>query len=430
MKFGGSYPRDIGAVATTFIVLILFVAVFNLYISFQFRNEFVNYERSNILAITSVCRGYLKSNYDGRELSFLLRNLGRSFNIAHLVVTDTLGRRIYDSWSHFNIMSSLGDFDFLDSFEKMPMTQELIQKDNDFLYASADPPVYIYVSLVPAYSIILGNMFRWHIFYITISLIFTSFLGFFLIRNLFLPMRYVTNLAREFGIEIKKEDFVSATFNEVYRKLRMREQMLVEFSAYIAHEFRNSLGAIIGLARLVEKGKKPGSEIAKECRNMEELITRILEYSKPLSLNVSRVHLSRVLDDALERVSIPKRIRLIIKRTHEPLPVKGDHELLTVAVTNLLKNAKEAIRGKGQIEIVAGRKDESMILSITDSGVGVEERELDMIFNPFFTRKAEGMGLGLAYVRKVIEEHGGRVEVVSKKGKGTTFSLEFPAYDK
>jgi signal transduction histidine kinase len=428
MKIGGSYPRDIGAIAAIFIILILFVAAFNLYISFQFREEFVGYGRNNVLSIINVCRGYMSGNYDRRELSSLLRGVSQSFDLARLIIADTLGNRIYDSWRHFSTAAPFNDFDYVGSFSELPSAQELLQEDNEFIYLNVEPPVYIYVSLNPVYTVVFGNIFRWHIFYITVSLVLTSFLGLFLLRNLFLPMRYVANLARNFGIEMKKEDFVSATFNEVYRKLKLREQMLVEFSAYVAHEFRNSLAAIIGLARLVEKGKKPGAEILKECRSMEELITRILEYSKPLKLDLAGVDLNRVVDDALGRISIPHRIR-VIKSTMSDIPqVKGDHELLAAAVYNLLKNAKEAIKGKGQINVVTGVKDRMCFLSVEDNGTGIDAGELEMVFNPFFSKKADGMGLGLAYVRKIMDEHGGRVEVKSKKGKGTTFLLEFPSH--
>jgi signal transduction histidine kinase len=319
----------------------------------------------------------------------------------------------------------MGGVELTDRFPDLPGPQEIIQQESDFVYMGVDPPLYIYVSLVPAYSVIFGNIFRWHIFYITISLVFTGFLGFFLLRNLFLPMRYVANLAQDFGIEMKKEDFVSETFGEVYRKLRLREQMLVEFSSYVAHEFRNSLGAIIGLARLVEKGKRPGADIVRECRNMEDLITRILEYSKPLKLNVTAVDLNNVLDDAIGRVSIPKRIR-IEKKSVPVVTIDGDYELLAVVVANLLKNAKEAIRGKGEIEVETSETNGFVCLSVRDSGMGMDDEERDMIFNPFFSKKTEGMGLGLAYVKKVVEEHDGRVEVASKKGKGSTFILKFP----
>ncbi|UCF71280.1 MAG: HAMP domain-containing histidine kinase [candidate division WOR-3 bacterium] len=427
MRFGRLHPRDIGVISVIFIILILFVALFNLYISFQFRNEFIDYGRNNVLSIMSVCRGYMNGGYDQRELSSLLRGVSQSFGLARMTVSDTLGNRIYDSWRYIAAIAPFEETDHMESFTRMPEAGELVQEGNEFMYLSTEPPAYFYVSLSPAYTVVFGNIFRWHIFYITISLLFASFLGLFLLRNLFLPMRYVTNLAQSFGIEMKKEDFVSATFSEVYKKLKLREQMLVEFSAYIAHEFRNSLGAVIGLARLVEKGKRPAAEIIKECRNMEELIARILEYSSPLKLDLGDVSLNTVLNDALSRVTLPKRIR-VAKKTMAGIPnIRGDHELLAVALCNLLKNAKEAIKGKGQITIVTGVKDGVCFLSVEDTGVGMDSSELAMVFNPFFSRKAEGMGLGLAYVRKVVEEHGGHVEARGKKGRGATFLLEFPS---
>jgi len=428
MKILGSYPRNIGAIAIIFIALILFLAGFNLYISFQFRSEFVNYDRSNVSAIANICRDYVNRGYSQPELNSLLRNLSQSFNLAHLLVTDTTGNRIYDSWSSVDFPVQLIGVDYTSRFEEMPGPGEIEQNESDFAYTSVDPALYIYVSFAPAYSVVFGNILRWHIFYITVSLIFTSFLGFFLLRNLFLPMRYVANLAEDFGIEMKKEDFVSATFGEVYKKLKLREQMLVEFSSYIAHEFRNSLGAIIGLARLVDKGKKSSVDIVKECRSMEELIARILEYSKPLKLNVARVDLDTVVDDALARTSVPKRIHVLRKSSSGSLAVKGDQELLTLAIVNLMKNAKEAIDGKGQIEVETALTDGMVCLSIRDSGMGIDSSEVEMVFNPFFSRKAGGMGLGLAYVKKVVEEHGGRVDVISKKGKGSIFTLRFPAF--
>jgi signal transduction histidine kinase len=430
MKLWASYPRDIAAISTIFIVLILFLAIFNLYISFQFRNEFINYDRNNIRAIANTCRGYLSQTHDSSERNSLLRDLSQSFNLAHLVITDTLMNRIYDSWMHFNVPVQLTGVDHMSRFGKLPGPQEIVQKDNDFLYMTQEPTIYVYVSLLPAYSVAFGDIFRWHIIYITISLVFASFLGFFLLRNLFLPMRYVTNLAQDFGIEMKKEDFVSATFGEVYNKLKLREQMLVEFSSYIAHEFRNSLGAIIGLARLVEKGKRPGKDIVRECRNMEELIVRILEYSRPLKLNLSTVDLNRALNDALKRISVPKKIEVEKKTPSGLSPVNGDYELLTVAIVNLLKNAKEAIKGKGKIEIETGETNGCVCLSVRDNGVGMATEEIEMVFNPFFSRKTEGMGLGLAYVKKVVEEHNGRVDVTSKKGSGSTFTLKFPTHNK
>ena len=430
MNIRGSYPRDIGAIATIFIVLILFIAAFNLYINFQFRSEFDNYDRANVMAIANLCRGYVNQGYQGQALSLLLKNLTQSFNMQGLVVTDTIGTKIFDSQPSFSVPLGLTQTDYPARFERLPGPQEMRQEANDFVFRSIDPALYVYVSLAPSYSAVFGDIFRWHIFYITISLVFTGFLGFFLLRNLFLPMRYVSNLAQEFGIEMKKEDFVSATFSEVYRKLKLREQMLMEFSSYIAHEFRNSLGAIIGLARLVEKGKKPATDIVDECRSMEELIARILEYSKPLKLNITSVDLNKVLEDALARAGIPKRIQVRHESMEGITSVKGDQELIGAAVANLLKNAKEAIKGKGTIEVETGEADNLVFLVVKDDGIGMDSEEIEMIFNPFFSRKPDGMGLGLAYVKRIIEEHNGRIEVVSEKNKGSAFTIKFPGLHK
>ena len=429
MKVWGSYPRDIGAIATIFIVLILFLAGFNLYINFQFRSEFNEFDRDNVTAIANVCRGYFNRGYRQQEMAFLLKNLSQSFNLRRLVLTDTVGNKIYDSQMRLKVPFGFNETEYAGFFETLPGEQQMMQSGNDFVFRSVDPDLFVYVSLSPAYSVLFGDIFRWHIFYITISLVFTGFLGFFLLRNLFLPMRYVTNLARDFGIEMKKEDFVSATFGEVYKKLKLREQMLVEFSSYVAHEFRNSLGAIIGLARLVEKGKKPAADIVKECRDMEELIKRILEYSKPLKLNVTSVDLNKVVEEALSKASIPKRIQVLQRYESNISPIKGDHELLCAAVANLLKNAKEAIRNKGSIEIETGEEDDFVFLTVRDSGIGMDSQDTELIFSPFFSRKANGMGLGLAYVRRILDEHSGRIEVLSRKNRGSTFNLRFPKSD-
>jgi signal transduction histidine kinase len=239
-------------------------------------------------------------------------------------------------------------------------------------------------------------------------------------------MRYVSNVAREMGIEMRKEDFVSETFDEIFKTIKRKEETLVEFSAYIAHEFRNSIGTIIGMARLVEKGKKPASAIVEECQAMTDLIAKLLEYSKPLKAISGSVDTRQLLDDAIQKAAVPQRIE-VRKRIAENIPpLIGDYELLLAAVTNLLKNSIDAIDGRGCIDIGVGVESDFAVMTITDNGSGIDEDELERIFSPFHTQKAEGMGLGLAYVKKIMELHNGRINVTSTKGKGTTFQLQIP----
>ncbi|KPJ71899.1 hypothetical protein AMJ52_08170 [candidate division TA06 bacterium DG_78] len=422
-----SYLRNISIIATVFIFLILFLALANLYISIQLRDEFLNYDRSKIVSIAKLCAHYLTTYKNQSERNYLFRNLSNAFTVDHLIISDTLGNKIFDSRSilvDLNFSSRKIDYSLF--FETLPGADEMVQAGDNFIFHNGTPPFYLYISLSPAYSAVFGNIFKWHVFYITLSLIFVGFLGIFLIRNLFLPMRYVANVARELGVELKKEDFVSETFNEIFKKMKLKEEMLVEFSGYIAHEFRNSLAAIIGLAHLVEKRKKPASDIIKECRTMEELIARLLEYSRPVELVVSPVDVRQLIDDAVARVSLPERIQ-IKKKIAKHLPtIHGDYDLLHAALINLLKNSIEAIEDKGTITVDIHFDEDILSIAITDNGCGLDAQELEKVFSPFYSKKESGMGLGLAYVKKIVEIHNGRIEVNSKKGQGTTFTLKLP----
>ncbi len=423
----GSYPRNISIIAVVFIFLILFLAVVNLYISLQFRNEFVIYDQNKIISIATLCSDYLNKYSDKSELYYLFKRLGSAFDLDRIIITDTLGNRIFDSGMlPLELSLSENKIDFTDDFKRLPEPGEVIQNNDRFIYLNPEPHFYFYTSLIYSYSIMFDKIFRWHIFYITISLLFIGFLGIFLIRNLFLPMRYVTNLAKDMGIQTKKEDFVSETFNEIFKKMKLKEETLVEFSSYIAHEFRNSIGAISGLARLVEKGKKPASDIVNECRAMEDLITRLLEYSRPLTVISASVDVKQLIDDAVVRAAIPKRIEVRKKIKTDILQFIGDSELLLVAITNLLKNSIDSLRKKGFIEVAVSGDNDFIFISVTDNGSGIDESDIDKVFNPFYSKKEQGMGLGLAYVKKIMEIHNGRVELESKKGGGAKFTLIFP----
>ena len=426
-----SYPRNISLISVVFIVLILFLALVNLYISMQFRREFARYDHDKVRTIAALCSDYL-NRYDNKTTLYsMFKNTKSAFELEHMVIADTLGYRVYDSWKlPLELSLSHSRVNFSADFQRLPVPGEMLRKRNIYIYFNEEPPFYLYMSLLASEVFTFDSLFRWHIVYITISLLFIGFLGIFLIRNLFMPMRYVSSVARDMGIEMKKEDFVSATFNEIFKTIKRKEETLVEFSAYIAHEFRNSIGAIIGLARLVEKGKKPASAIVEECQAMTDLIAKLLEYSKPLKAISGSVDVRQLLDDAVQKAAIPDRIE-VKKNVVGAVPsFVGDYELLLAALTNVFKNSVEAIEGKGSIDVDVAHEDDSIIVTVTDSGTGIDEDELERIFSPFHTQKADGMGLGLAYVKKIMELHNGRINVASKKGRGSTFILYFPLKQK
>ncbi len=423
----GSYPRNISIISIIFICLILSLAVVNLYVSIQFRNQFIHSDRDKVASIASLCAQMFDNSFEQQQVITLCKYIATSFNLTHFIITDTTGTRVYDSRLHpREFVSTTSRIDFREEFGRLPGPDEIMHRDGRFIYYSEIPPFYLYASVEDSFAAEIDRIFLWYVLYITVSLVFVGFLGIFLIRNLFLPMRYVTNLADEMGVEMKKEDFVSEAFREMYEKLRTREQTLVEFSAYIAHEFRNSIGAIIGMARLVERGKKGAAAIIKECQIMEELITKLLEYARPVQVMIVRFSITRLIDEAVERAALPSRVGVKILVKPGISDMMGDYDLLVTALMNIMKNSVEAIAHRGTIDIDVNADDEYTILTIRDSGTGIDERSLDKILQPFFTTKAEGMGLGLAYVKKIVDAHGGRIRIESTRGSGTCITLTFP----
>jgi signal transduction histidine kinase len=421
----GTYLKDIGIISAVFIFLILFLALLNLFISIQFRKEYQHRERERIVSLAGLCAGYLERYSSQSDLQYLMINLRLNFNVDRFMLTSVNGSKIYDSWLNLPDLGSAPGVDYLKIFRTLPKNGQVAIRDRHFLYFNADAGYYFYATAEPVYER-MDALFRWHIIYVTISLLFISFLGFFLIRNLILPMSYVAGVAREFGIELKREDFVAETFNELFAKMKDRERLLVEFSSYIAHEFRNSIAAIAGLARLVEKGKKDSSEIVQECREMEKLIVNLLEYARPMKPMNASVDLAQLMEDALARTPVPGRIR-VEKKLELGTAVIGDPELLLGLAANLIKNGCEAIEGEGVLRVEAGQVEGTAFLAVADTGTGIEEKDQEQIFSPFYSRKETGVGLGLAYVKKIVEIHNARIEVESEKGKGSRFIVRFPA---
>lgn len=423
-----SYPRNITIVAIVFIACILFLAAINLYVGVRLRNEFIAQDRNTIISVATLCGLFMRSGQTDPGLFFQLKNIHWAFGFDHMIISDTSGFRIFDS--HVlkpQLLPMYHTVDFSGEFEVMPDEDELVRHGSTFLYRSSQPAFYFYVAYSSSYLATYDVLFRWHLFYITFSLLFIGFLGIFLIRNLFLPMRYVTRLAKDLGVEMHREDFVSETFSEMFKKMKVREQTLVEFSAYVAHEFRNSIGAIAGLARLVEKGKKSASEIVKECRTMEQLINRLLEYSKPLDMVQGAYDINELVTASIERSRPPKHVTVHQNIDLQKSRFTGDYGLLMMALANLLKNSYEAMEEKGTVTVSASLVNDLLVITISDTGRGLDARELEKIFTPFYSGKADGMGLGLAYVSRVVELHNGRIQVDSTPGKGTTFMIKLPA---
>jgi PAS domain S-box-containing protein len=217
---------------------------------------------------------------------------------------------------------------------------------------------------------------------------------------------------------------------------------LGETAAGLAHEVRNSFAAILGFANLLRKiapDQQSASQIEAirdEALSAESLMTRFLSFARPLELHAQPIIMQELMESALKHLSHPGLARIQVKTDypHEPANLYGDPALLRQALSNLLLNACDALPNGGEIKarvIIEKRENQKesgeIVITITDNGVGIAPEISSRIFDPFFSGKPGGTGLGLALVKKIVVLHGGRVEIRSKPGKGTRFTIHLPA---
>jgi signal transduction histidine kinase len=235
-------------------------------------------------------------------------------------------------------------------------------------------------------------------------------------------------------------DMVMGSFQTLGNEIKsLREQLIVkerfaalgEISAGIAHEFRNPMGVITGYARLLLKGfdetdrrREIVQGILKEIEGMNRVMEELLRFSRSEPVNKMNLSITKLIGEVIHDYNEPEHIHFT---SNEPFIVRGDETLLKQAINNLLQNAKEA-GSEVWINVERGISSgkEGLFISVRDNGGGIEVDDIDKIFMPFYTKKAEGLGIGLSIVQKVAMAHGGTVDVESKKGHGSTFRLFLP----
>ncbi len=262
---------------------------------------------------------------------------------------------------------------------------------------------------------------------------------------------------------------VVETFNDIseIRNLQRRVTQvetlaaLGEMAANVAHEIRNPLGGIGGFAGLLDRkldkddpNRKLIKPIVEGVSRLNVIVSDLLSFTRPQKVNPVKVVLQDTLQEIIDffRISLGNLDKDIKLETHFPekeIHVYLDSQLFQQIVINLLKNAYDAIEDSGTVEVRIrmnmpeslsdvldeDEKDELLRMfsyleiDIVDNGIGIPEETLPKLFNPFFTTKDDGNGLGLAITRKIINLHKGDIGVVSEVDKGTTFTISLPLYE-
>jgi PAS domain S-box-containing protein len=217
---------------------------------------------------------------------------------------------------------------------------------------------------------------------------------------------------------------------------------LGQLSAGIAHEVRNPLSSIKMSLQILEKRINPvGNDLKrfkiaeKEVEHLEELVNNVLVFAKPVEPKMAPVEIAKVIEQVLalaEKEIVDKRIDVQIESEDVPM-VTVDASMITDAFLNIIRNAADAVEMQGVIRIsVHNIREEypALLVSIEDNGCGIDEEDMPHLYNPFFTRKKYGTGLGLSQVMKIIELHHGSIDIASEKGKGTKVNIILPCSER
>jgi len=226
---------------------------------------------------------------------------------------------------------------------------------------------------------------------------------------------------------------------ELERKLAVMEDSLKkeklfaigELSARLAHDIRNPLSVIKASINILTSKKNVDAKTMETYDRMQRAVERItyqiddvLNFVKPQVSSLKNTSLHEILASVLARMEIPKTV--VITTPPNNIEFVGDVISLEIVFVNLITNALQAINNSGEITISANVKDGKITIKIHDNGPGMSNDILPKIFDPLFTTKQTGTGLGLTSCKTIIEQHGGHIDVDSAVGKGTTFIITIP----
>ncbi|HTC33344.1 MAG TPA: ATP-binding protein [Bryobacteraceae bacterium] len=244
----------------------------------------------------------------------------------------------------------------------------------------------------------------------------------------------------------RKAQLAAEQLAEANRNLRAAEATvrrterlaaLGQLSAGLAHEIRNPLSTIKASAEMLAKNVDNGSPVAHEMAGFissevdrtNALVTRFLDFARPLALRLEKTEITEVIDEAVaevEKHTPPLDVSIYKNYSPDIPPFRMDRQLIVRVLYNLLLNAAQASPPRASVTVKTRQLGDTVEIAVIDRGSGIATKDRESIFNPFFTTKSSGVGLGLAIVSKIVDEHGGQISVESESGAGSVFRVFLP----
>lgn len=303
-----------------------------------------------------------------------------------------------------------------------------------------------------------------------ILVIITVLVAFLLSRSIVNPVIQLQNTVLEISqgnldkrVKISSKDEIgqlAAAFNEMTGKLQesyhaleketterkeIQEQLarseklalLGQLAGGVGHELRNPLGSIKNAAYFLKMVlEKPEPEVKetleileKEIAASEYIISSLLDFARSKPPARSKVDVNDLLHEVISHTIIPEKIKVVSKLDESRPLILADPDQLSQVFKNLILNALQAMPEAGQLVIkseILPQAQAQVAISFADSGIGISRENQEKIFEPLFTTKAKGIGLGLPIIKTLVEGHGGTIEVQSELGKGSIFTVRLP----
>ncbi|MBZ0180529.1 MAG: PAS domain S-box protein [Melioribacteraceae bacterium] len=256
------------------------------------------------------------------------------------------------------------------------------------------------------------------------------------IRNLFVSISEFKDSQEELRYVLIMRDVTK--LKELEEQITRGKQLTAmgNLASGVAHEIRNPLNSISTIVQQLKKDFEPKEDkedyekfvdvVYKEVQRINKTIESFLKLAKPKPVQRSKFNLAKFFNELFmqfEKEMKNKSIELKIENEYDDF-VNWDYDQMRQVMINLIKNASDAIEGSGKINITCKKVDDKILLTVNDDGKGISPDKLDKIFNLYFTTKAEGTGIGLGIVQRIINEHGGIIKVSSQENIGTKFIIE------